>query len=116
MDPSSELASETEVPAPSSSTRVLMEQASNFLEGSVQTAQVCIQTSTDLNPPASLASLEGAEAIGLAQFPPVDCIMEALQWCPTVTTVTRTVPIPTAPWGDLRHRLQASAAANTRGS
>ncbi|MBN3272248.1 CAPS2 protein, partial [Polyodon spathula] len=37
------------------------------------------------------------------------------RWCPPVTTVTRTVPIPTAPLGDLRDRLQASAAANTRG-
>ncbi|MGH0123753.1 UNVERIFIED_CONTAM: hypothetical protein FKN15_005202 [Acipenser sinensis] len=37
------------------------------------------------------------------------------RWRPPVTTVTQTVPIPTAPHGDLRHRLQASAAANTQG-
>ncbi|RXM99135.1 UPF0577 protein KIAA1324-like, partial [Acipenser ruthenus] len=44
-----------------------------------------------------------------------ECIRNKFKcWRPAVTTVTLTIPIPTAPRGDLKHRLQASTASNTR--
>ncbi|MGH0145027.1 UNVERIFIED_CONTAM: hypothetical protein FKN15_026816 [Acipenser sinensis] len=84
--PSSKLASEPEIPAPSSSVQALMERA------------------------ATLASMEGAEAVG---FPPVDSTIVALVRAPEAQ-LTATTPALTRE-GEDEHTLSSEACAvNTR--
>ncbi|MGH0128823.1 UNVERIFIED_CONTAM: hypothetical protein FKN15_036369 [Acipenser sinensis] len=74
--PNSKLASEPEIPVFSNSVQALMERAAKFLA-----AQVCFPTSSHVDPPALSGAPGfpgGAEAVGLAQFPPVDSTIAAL--------------------------------------
>ncbi|MGH0121524.1 UNVERIFIED_CONTAM: hypothetical protein FKN15_001499 [Acipenser sinensis] len=110
---SSEFASETDTALPSSSVWVLMETASNFLQvpwKAVPEQHLSVFRSAQAQTPqpfpvfpdfleevksswhhpalakseASLASLEGAEVMGLAQFPPVDSTIAALARAPRI--------------------------------
>ncbi|MGH0153493.1 UNVERIFIED_CONTAM: hypothetical protein FKN15_055371 [Acipenser sinensis] len=89
--PSSVLASEPEVPAPSSSVQALMERAANFvseqhnfLEEVKSSWQHPASVPSVSKSVAALASMEGAEAVGLAQFPLVDSTIAALVRAPSV--------------------------------
>ncbi|MGH0126920.1 UNVERIFIED_CONTAM: hypothetical protein FKN15_042091 [Acipenser sinensis] len=98
--PSSELALEPEIPAPSNSDQALMEQCRSvfrptqtstpqpflafldFLEEVKSSWQYPASVTSVSKSAAVLASMEGAEAVGLAQFPPVDTTVAALVRAP----------------------------------
>ncbi|MGH0121163.1 UNVERIFIED_CONTAM: hypothetical protein FKN15_071150 [Acipenser sinensis] len=116
--PSSEAPSETDISPPSSSGSALMERASSFLQVPWKTAPeqpVCVQTGTSFNPPTLSVDpgFSGGGQVLLAETPDSAPSVSKSAAPLAFPMVTRTVPIPTVPLADLRHRLQTSVAANT---
>ncbi|MGH0135923.1 UNVERIFIED_CONTAM: hypothetical protein FKN15_061918 [Acipenser sinensis] len=147
--PSSGLALEPEIPAPSNSVRAMMERAANFLQisgfqgqalgrslaGLVVACRQLWLSQARVTDADKSALLDTPISPGHTFGPAVEEIMQRChgereasrqvavmlrshasaqgrgrRWHLAVTTVTRTIPIPTAPRGDLRHCFQASAA------